>query len=33
MSEMFALLYRRKGSNPVEEKDHGADVGGKQQDL
>ena len=33
MSELFALVYRRKGSNPVEGKDRGADVGGKQQDL
>lgn len=33
MSELFALVYRRKGSNPVEEKDCAADVGGKQQDL
>lgn len=33
MSELFALVYRRKGSNPVEGKDRGADVGGKQHDL
>lgn len=33
MSELFALVYRRKGSNPVEGKEQGADAGGKQRDL